>query len=231
MKSMLRIFGYTALMGAMVMFAGCGDDSEAPPTVTNGTQITADKAKLNDGTGGTVAGTVTTTAAVTATNSGGGKITIPAGTVITAKDAAGATIPFTALPVINVSTPVSGVTGMPQPKTSGFVVGTAAAAIDVTIPGASSVTFSSPVTLTIPIPINNVPFVKTTVVQKNKNDGNGWINLGPVGPGALVFVPGLAIPVAVTVTTSDLCWFAMDLTFNSTTTTGSTGGSGTSSGF
>lgn len=225
MKSMLRIFSCIALLGATLMVGGCGDDTPAAPTVTNGTQITADKATLNAN------GTVTTTAAVTATNNGGGAITIPAGTVITAKDAAGATIPFAALPVINVSTPVSGVSGMPQPKTSGFVVGTVAAAIDVTIPGASSVTFSAPVTLTIPIPISNVPYVVTTVVQKNKNDGNGWINLGPVGPGALVFVPGLAIPVAVTVTTSDLCWFAMDLTFNSTTTTGSTGGSGTGSGF
>ncbi|MFZ3209531.1 MAG: hypothetical protein WA140_11990 [Geobacteraceae bacterium] len=246
MKSMLRIFSYTALLGSMLMVAGCGDGTPASPTLTKVTKVTA--ATVNpDGktvtttadvyaatvpivTAGTVSNNPAVVAAAAAVKHG---IMIPQGTVITAKDANGAIIPLSVPFVINVSTPVDGVSGLPPQMESGVIVGkvaTVAGAVDVTIPGARSVTFTdstgapAPVTITIPLPLSTVAYVSTTFVRRNKNDGNGWKSdwkepgvpeFGDLAPYTLV---GLAVPVAASVTTTDLCWFAIDVTINSGST-------------
>jgi hypothetical protein len=62
----------------------------------------------------------------------------------------------------------------------------------------------------------------TKVIFKNKNDGNGWVTLGDatMGAGTQPYIAATA-----SITTTDLCWFAMDVTY--TSATGSTGGTGT----
>lgn len=209
----VKISGVSATLVALLMAGGCGSDSgSVPATQSNSTTLTSTNSTLNSN------GTVTTTTAVTAmTAAGVPAVTIPASTTITAKDATGATVPFTALPAIKVDTPTSGVTGMPNPTTQGFTIASTAGAVDITIGGMNTVTFSPAITLTIPV---DPAKVTNRTVHMNKNDGKGWIDLGTATITGNV----------ATVTTTSLCWFGIDNIYKSAT--GSTGsGSGSGAGF
>jgi hypothetical protein len=212
-KKFVTILGSVAMLGALLMVGGCGDDS-SPATQSNVTQLTSTNSTLNAN------GTVTTTAAVTATTAGGTTaLTIPTGTIITAKDATGATVNFTSFPAIVVSTPTSGVSGMPNPITSGFTIDSTAGAIDITIGGQNTVTFSQPVTITIIVDLSKVT---NKTVNMNKNDGKGWINKGTATITGNV----------ATVQTTSFCWFGIDNVYRATSgSTGSGNGSGSGTGF
>ena len=206
------IFGTAAILGALLMVGGCGGGGSSP-VATNTTQLTATNATLN------ASGTLTTTAAVTATTADGATaaITIPSGTIITGSSN------FTSLPVsINVSTPVSGTSGMPNPlPASNLVLATTAGAVDVNIGGLNSVTFSGhPVTINIPVS-DSTKLTHPIVVDMNKNDGTGWHHLS---------TPGTLDPTEkfVTITVTNLCWFGADNLYQ--TPAGVTGSGGTGSG-
>jgi len=213
MKSKVSIFGSAAVLGAMLTAAGCGSD-KAAPVATSSTQVATSQATLNND------GTLTTSTAITAQTAGSTTaITIPAATTITAKDAAGNPVSFASLPVIYVSTPTSGVSGMPQPSTTGFTIDSTAGAVDVYFGGYASATFSQPVTITIPV---DPAKVSSGIVLMNKKDGNGYVNIGTATITGNV----------ATITTTSLCWFSVDDDFRSSTgTTGGTGGSGNGEGF
>jgi hypothetical protein len=205
----VTIFSATAILGALLMVGGCGGGDESSPVATKSSQLNSTNSILNAN------GTVTTTASVTATTAGGATaMTIPIGTIIT-----GSAV-FPSLPVnINVSTPVNGVSGMPNPITAGFIISSTAGAEDITIGGMNTVTFSQPVTISILV--DPAKFASGTV-NMNKNNGNGWINIGTAT---------LTGNVA-SFTTSNLCWFGVHNVYGSITGgTGSTGGSGTGSSF
>ena len=199
---MFAIFGSAAILGALLMLGGCGSDS-SPATQSNSSQLTTTDATLNTN------GTVTTTTPVTATNAAGTvAVTIPAGVTITSPGSS-----FTALPTIVVTTPTSGVSGMPEPITPGLTLSSVAGAVDIVIGGKDTVTFSSPVTITIP----NDPANTDTTVDTNKKDGTGWHHLGQ---GTLS-----ADKKSVTIQVTNLCWYCVKPVYK--TPTGSTGGSST----
>jgi hypothetical protein len=197
----VTIFGSVAMLFALLTVGGCGDDS-TPATQSNSTRLTSANATLN------TTGTVTTTSQVTATTAGGATaITIPAGTTITGASA------YTSLPEIVVSTPTSGVSGMPQPITPDLTITSTAGAISIHIGGQEAAYFSKPVTLTIP----NDPANTDASVDINKEDGTGWHHLGP---GTMSSDnKSVAIPV------NDLCWFGVRNIYK--TRTGAIGGHGT----
>jgi hypothetical protein len=212
-KKFVTILGSVAMLGALLMVGGCGDDS-SPATQSNKTQLSSANATVNTN------GTVTTTAAVPATTANGATaMTIPAGTVITAKDANGAQVNFTSLPAINVTTPKSGVSGMPDPITKGFTIDSTAGAVDITIGGQNAITFSQEVTINITV---DPAKVTNKTVNMNKNDGKGWINVGTATINGNV----------ATGKTDTLCWFGIDNVYRNTTgSTGSGSGSGSGTGF
>jgi hypothetical protein len=153
---------------------------------------------------------LTTTQDVSATTAAGvTAITIPSGTTIIGNTQ------FPALPIpITVLTPPSGVTGMPLPKTANYTISSTAGAVDITIGEMTDVAFTNPVTIGIPIQ-NPLNLTNPYVVNMNKNDGNGWINLGDAAVNGTV----------ATISVHNLCWFGVDNVYTPTT-----GSSGSSSG-
>jgi hypothetical protein len=137
---------------------------------------------------------------------------IPNGTTITGSSA------FTSLPVnVSVSTPTSGVFGMPQPITPGYTISSTAGAVDIAIGDMNSVSFSlsgTPNPVTISIPIANSGNLQTLSINMNKHDGNGWLFLGI----------GSTMGSAVEINVSNLCWFGIDNIYSSSSS-GSSGGS------
>jgi hypothetical protein len=110
---------------------------------------------------------------------------------------------------------------MPQPKTANYTISSTAGAVDITIGDTTAVAFSNPVTIGIPIatPANLTNFV----VNMNKNDGNGWVNLGKAA----------VLGNLATISTSNLCWFGVDNVYSPTTGSSgsSSGATGTGEGF
>jgi hypothetical protein len=211
----VKVAGTAVLMGALLVINGCGGGDSAPAVSTAQTQITASQATLD------AAGTVTTTTSVTANNVAGTvAITIPTATTITATDAAGTVTKFAALPVINVTTPVSGVSGMPQPVTAGLTISSAAGSVDVSIGGANTLHFSPAITITIPI-TDQSKLTSPYAIYTNKNDGNGYKFIG----NGTLSSDGKTVSIQVT----DLCWLTVGPTFQ--TVTGTTGGTGNGSNF
>lgn len=207
----VKKFSSAWLIGSLLLVSGCGvGNFSSPEVTTNTTQLDASNATYN-------AGTVTTTKDVSATTAGGvTAITIPSGTTIAG------TPRFSSLPItITVTTPSSGVIGMPQPKTPGYFISSTAGAVDIIIGDTTGVAFSNPVTIGIPIqnPIN----LTKSVVNMNKDDGNGWINLGTAS----------GLGTVATISTTTLCWFGVDNVYSPTTGSSgsSTGATGTGVGF
>lgn len=166
-----KIAGTVAIVGAMLAINGCGDNDSNSSVDTNSTQVTYAQAKIDAG------GTVTTTAIVTAKAPNGSvAIEIPPDTTITGKDANGNTVAFKTLPVINVSTPTSGMSGMPTPKT-GYYISSVAGVVDITFSGFSHVTFSKPVIISIPI--TDPSKLTNKIAYVNNSDGLGWLPIGP----------------------------------------------------
>lgn len=209
----LRVFCVGLVVGALAMVGGCGGGgggSSTPATavIASGT-LNATNSVLNGN------GTITTTSQIDVKNSAGTTLlSIPTGTIITGSSA------FASLPAnITISAPTSGVSGMPNPITSGFVISSTAGAEDIIIGGLNTVAFSQPVTVSIVV---DPAKITTGTVNMNKKDGNGWINMGPATVTGNV----------ATFTTSNFCWFGVDNLYGSTTgSTGSTGGTGTGSNF
>jgi hypothetical protein len=101
---------------------------------------------------------------------------------------------------------------MPNPVTAGYTISSTAGAVEITIGSMDTIIFTNNQVI-INIPIATPANLTTNhIVNKNKNDGNGWIDLGPEGLTGDV----------VTITTSNLCWFGVDNVY--TNASGSPGG-------
>jgi len=215
---LVSILCSTVLLGVILMMSGCGGGdhpSPTPATQSATTDLSSANTTLNAN------GTVTTTAVATAkTASGNVALTIPANITITGKDSNGNIVKFTSLPSIVISTPTSGVSGMPNPITKGYSIASTAGALEITIGDMNTVTFSSPVTVSILVDLSKVT---SNTIYMNENDGKGWLNMGKATISGNV----------ATFTTTSFCWYGID-NFYSNGTTGSSGsssGGGTGSGF
>lgn len=200
------------LTGLLLMVSGCGGGGGGdalPATAT--TQVNS----LPAGSVAMSGGSLTVAAGYTVTANPAGStvnaIIVPAGVTIVPPAGAG----FTTATTIEITT-FSGVSGMPDPLTPGFKVDAMAGAVDVKIGGLNGITFTGG-QATINIPITGT--VTSCQVFVNKNDGNGYVPLGP----------GTCSNGVATINVSNLCTFVIDPHFSSSTT-GSTGGTG-SSGF
>lgn len=156
MRKSFKMFGMAAMMGILMMAGGCGSDGDP---VTQVTATLAVPATISGGTATTPATTTTTLAppAGTSTYLDAATVTLPPSTTITAKDAAGNTVPLTAAPSISITAPadasniVSGVQAVPVPV--GFTsVASTAGAINISLVGAASATFSPAITIKMPVP-------------------------------------------------------------------------------
>ncbi|MDD2850391.1 MAG: hypothetical protein PHY09_00630 [Desulfuromonadaceae bacterium] len=85
MKNFLRLFGAAGLIGALLVFAGCGDDDYLPVTTTTAATVTTTAATVTTtaATVTTTAATVTTTAADVTTTTAGDTTTTVATTTTT----------------------------------------------------------------------------------------------------------------------------------------------------
>jgi len=210
MSSNVKFVGTAALMGALLVMAnGCGNN-ETPATTTNTNTIPAASVAV---VGNTLVVQPGKTVTAQPAGSNVNAISIPAGVTITPP----AGTNYTANTTINVTT-FNSLAALPAPKTATYVVDSVAGAVDVTIGGVNGATFTGG-QATITVPLTGTPTACNVFV--NKNDGNGYINLGPATNNC---AGGVA-----TINVSNLCTYAVDPHFTNGTT-GSTGGSG-SSGF
>jgi hypothetical protein len=225
MKILLKFLAVSGFLGMALSTGGCGGGgSTAPSTVSTVTSPISGAAVNNDGTATTSSTTTSVTAPANAPAAVASMtVSLPANTIITAKDASGNTIKLTSAPSfvfqapVDSSTATAGISGVPLPVTGGFTaVRSAALAVDVQIAGAASATFTNPIIITIPAPGMSAGSVVNAVYQ-NKNDGAGY-SLISGGP----FIVSANGTIAVSV--SNLCWFVGDPVFM--TSTGSTGSSG-----
>lgn len=214
----LAAFGTTTVLVTLLIVSGCGGGGGStpaqPPTSTTVTNtIPASAVTVSGGTLTVAAGqTVTAQPADSALN----VISIPAGIIITPP--AGQN--FTTATTIEVTT-FNSVSVMPPPLTSGFKVDTMAGAVDVKIGSVNGTTFSAPVTISIPL----TGTVANCEVFVNKGNGLGYVYLGPAINNTTCNADGFA-KIAV----SDLCTFVVNPHFTNETT-GSTGISGSGTGF
>ena len=232
MKRLWNMCGAAGFLGVVLLSGGCGGGGSSGPATVSAVSPPISGATVN--TGGANAGTVTTSPTATTTVTAPADapaavaavaVTLPPSTIITAKDASGATIALTAAPSFrfvapaNATTATSGTSGIPLPTTGGYkAVKSTAVAIDCTIVGAATATFSNPITLTLPVP-GKAPGSVINAVYQNKNDGKGYKLIG--GP----YTVAANGTIAVTVT--NLCWLVGDPEFE--TETGSSGTSGITS--
>ncbi|HEX9079404.1 MAG TPA: hypothetical protein VF795_07435 [Desulfuromonadaceae bacterium] len=231
MKRLWNMCGAVGFLGAVLLAGGCGGGSSSPSTVG---AVTTPISGATVNTSGPNAGTVTTSStadtivtapadahpAVAAVT-----VTLPPSTTITAKDASGNTIALTAAPSFkfvapaNATTATSGTSGIPLPTTGGYkAVKSTVVAIDCSIVGTATSSFSNPITLNLPVP-GKAPGSVVNAVYQNKNDGTGYKLIG--GP----YTVAANGTIAVTVT--NLCWLVGDPEFE--TETGSSGTSGITS--
>ncbi len=158
---LLKTAGVAALLGALLIAGGCGGGGggDAAPVVTNPSATTSFTATANPNGTATTGANITTVAAPPGTPGYLGAVTVALApnTVITAKNADGSTKALTATPAITFTVPadstatVSGTNGVPVPTGFSTLTSTSGA-IDVQIAGAASATFSSPITITMPVP-------------------------------------------------------------------------------
>jgi hypothetical protein len=213
MVTAVKVLGSVTLLGGLLMASGCGNDAgSGGAAVTSPNTIPAASV-----TTGTTAGTILTTAPVTAVSSTGATaIVIPSGTTITARDGSALS---TSTP-INVTT-FTDLATLPAPTATNanFVLTSASGAVDVQFGDvAAGVTFSKPVTIDIPYTLPRTG----CNVRVNKKDNNGYV---PVS-GAVCTDNANGGGVA-TVQVSSLCTFVLNPVWTNGTT-GSTGGSGLS---
>jgi hypothetical protein len=211
MVNSIFVFGSAALLGtSLLVVSGCGSDSNTAA----GTVVTqTNSIPVGSVTAGTAAGTIAVTgsAPVTAATSTGTTVfSIPVGTTITPP--VGSSFSATNPPVIKVAT-YTALSALPAPSAanSTFVLDSLSGAVDVQIGGLNGVSFSSPVTVSIPY--TGSPSACNVLV--NKGNGAGYVSV----PGA-VCSNGIA-----TVQVSNLCTFVLNPHW-SNGATGATGGSG-----
>jgi hypothetical protein len=211
-KKFVTILGSVAMLGALLMVGGCGDDS-SPSTVKQTNTIPAAGTTNGVTQSGTGITNPLTAPAITAKNSAGVTVlSIPPGVTITPPATATAFIAATP-PTIGVTT-YNNVAAFPATK-SGAVFATVAGSIglefDYPNNGAvvpSPVTFSAPVTITIPLSAA----VTSCSVFVNKLDGNGYVAI----PAAQVTS---CTSTSATISVTSLCTYIV----NPTLVSGSTG--------
>lgn len=226
MKRLWNMCGAAGFLGVVLLSGGCGGGGSSGPATVSAVSPPISGATVNNA--GTVTTSPTATTTVTAPADAPATVaavtvSLPPSTTITAKDASGNTIALTTAPSFrfmapaNATTTSSGTSGIPLPVTGGFTaVKSTAMAIDCSIVGAATSTFSNPITLNLPVPGKASGSVINSVYQ-NKNDGQGYKLIG--GP----YTVAANGTIAVTVT--NLCWLVGDPEFE--TESGSSGTSGT----
>lgn len=216
----IATFGTTTVLGAILIVSGCGGGggggstpAQTPTSTTITNTIPASAVTVSGGTLTVAPGQTIIAQPADSTIS---VISIPAGVIITPP--AGQS--FTTATTIEVTT-FNSVSAMPPPVTSGFKVDSVAGAVDIKIGSVNGTTFSAPVTISIPL----TGTVTNCEVFVNKGNGLGYVDLGPAINNTTCNADGFA-QIAV----SDLCTFVVNPHFTNDTT-GSTGISGSGTGF